>query len=207
MKTRVRNRPKYAALGMCPEWYDFDTFKKWAMENGYTDQLTIDRIENPIGYWPNNCRWVTNIQQQRNKETNRLVQAFGETKAMVEWAEDERCVVIYSTLRKRITKHGWHPERAITEPPHKNKRRLAGLSQAVNTTGILLASLPVLGQILKIWPNLLNGESGCRTHDPSLFRAGFAGCFTSKEYKNVVLLDSAKPTKLSKNVVLGFVWL
>jgi hypothetical protein len=68
------------------------------------------------------------LSKKRFRFDNRLVQAFGETKAMVEWAEDERCVVIYSTLRKRITKHGWHPERAITEPPHKNKRRLAGLS-------------------------------------------------------------------------------
>ena len=37
------------------------------MKNGYNDDLTIDRIDNEKGYSPENCRWITNAEQQLNK--------------------------------------------------------------------------------------------------------------------------------------------
>lgn len=59
----------YGALGVaiCNEWHEFIPFKNWALQNGYSDCLTIDRI-NPFGnYEPSNCRWATNAEQQKNK--------------------------------------------------------------------------------------------------------------------------------------------
>ena len=60
----------YGKLGVtvCPEWKeDFESFYKWAIENGYKDYLTIDRI-NPYGnYEPSNCRWATMKEQSTNK--------------------------------------------------------------------------------------------------------------------------------------------
>ena len=53
---------------VCDEWNnDFMSFYNWSMANGYTDELTIDRIDNTKGYSPDNCRWVTAAEQQRNK--------------------------------------------------------------------------------------------------------------------------------------------
>ena len=66
-------------IRVCDEWdNDFLQFYKWAMDNGYSDALTIDRIDNSKGYSPDNCRWVTFAEQQRNKTNNIFVEYNGE---------------------------------------------------------------------------------------------------------------------------------
>lgn len=45
-------------ISVCDEWRDYENFKKWALQNGYRDDLTIDRISSYNGYSPDNCRWV-----------------------------------------------------------------------------------------------------------------------------------------------------
>lgn len=75
MKTRctdpnTRDWKNYGARGItvCNEWMnDFATFKDWALSSGYSDDLTIDRIDNDMGYCPQNCRWATRAEQNRNK--------------------------------------------------------------------------------------------------------------------------------------------
>lgn len=59
---------KYGARGIhiCEEWRNFDVFKKWALENGYNDSLSLDRKDGSKGYYPENCRWATPQQQSRN---------------------------------------------------------------------------------------------------------------------------------------------
>ena len=78
MKKRCyyQKSPNYKSYGgrgvkVCDEWKDdFKVFYEWAMNNGYSDELTIDRI-NPFGnYEPSNCRWATNEEQQYNKRAN-----------------------------------------------------------------------------------------------------------------------------------------
>jgi len=61
---------QYGAVGIvvCDEWKsDFATFRTWALSAGYKDDLTIDRINNRLGYCPSNCRWATYAQQAVNR--------------------------------------------------------------------------------------------------------------------------------------------
>jgi hypothetical protein len=76
------NHPHYKNYGergikVCDEWFKFETFKKWALQNGYKDNLTIDRINVNGNYEPENCRWATIAEQARNKRTNHLVSIDG----------------------------------------------------------------------------------------------------------------------------------
>lgn len=58
-------------IGIFEEWkHDFTMFEKWSYENGYKDNLTIDRINNNDGYRPDNCRWVTHQQNNFNRNSN-----------------------------------------------------------------------------------------------------------------------------------------
>lgn len=83
MKNRCNNskHKRYSDYGgrgisVCPEWTDrgngFINFRDWALSNGYQEGLQINRIENNGNYEPNNCNWVTNIEQQRNRRNNIL---------------------------------------------------------------------------------------------------------------------------------------
>ncbi len=75
IKARCNNpkNPDYYLYGardikVYSEWENnFTTFREWAMQNGYDDELTIDRRENNEGYNPDNCRWVTWAVQQANR--------------------------------------------------------------------------------------------------------------------------------------------
>ena len=55
-------------ITICDEWLDFNNFYNWAMANGYSDSLTIDRINNDGNYNPDNCRWTTRSIQNMSKK-------------------------------------------------------------------------------------------------------------------------------------------
>jgi len=89
------NSVKYARYGgrgikICDEWLGYDGFKNfhdWSIENGYRDDLTIDRIDNDRNYCPDNCRWITNKEQATNKTMCRYITVDGITKTISEWIE------------------------------------------------------------------------------------------------------------------------
>ena len=61
---------RYGGRGIkvCSEWSDnYLTFKSWALDNGFSDELTIDRIDNDKGYYPENCRFTDYFTQSANK--------------------------------------------------------------------------------------------------------------------------------------------
>jgi hypothetical protein len=101
-------------IRICEAWKEnYESFRDWALANGYRDGLIIDRIDGGGNYEPENCRWVNARQSSQNRRTSRWVAAFGEQKCVNEWLRDPRCVVGGSTLRQRLNL-GWEPEEAIT---------------------------------------------------------------------------------------------
>lgn len=85
-------RAKYSDYGgrgitVCEEWHDFSVFVKWAKENGYQNDLTIDRINVNGNYEPDNCRWATIKQQANNKRTNVVIKCNGIKRTVKQWSE------------------------------------------------------------------------------------------------------------------------
>ena len=102
-------------IGVCKEWSeDYQTFYNWSISNGYTEQLTLDRIDNSKGYSPNNCRWVDRKTQVRNRKITKMITLNGVEKPLAEWAEEYG--VPRKTIWKRL-KRGWVAEDAITIRP------------------------------------------------------------------------------------------
>lgn len=109
------NYKHYGGRGItvCKEWRDsFTAFYNWAMNNGYSDKLTIDRIENNSGYSPHNCRWVTQKVQANNTRWNHKVSYNGEEHNISEWANITG--IKANTIIYRL-RRGWSIERALTE--------------------------------------------------------------------------------------------
>ena len=88
----------------------------WAKDSGYSETLSLDRINVNGEYSPSNCRWATNKEQQNNKRDNRYITVGGETKTMKQWAEQYG--IGYTTLKQRIY-NGWEVEKAIKQPVDK----------------------------------------------------------------------------------------
>ena len=106
-------------IAVCDEWHDYTKFRDWAVKNGYSTELTLDRINFDAGYSPNNCRWATIKQQQNNKRNNRFITWNGQTKTMAEWSEIMG--MNHTTLKKRLNSH-WPVEKALTKPVSPRKR-------------------------------------------------------------------------------------
>lgn len=87
--SKVKSYPDYGGRGItyCDEWEQFKPFFDWAMSNGYSDKLTIDRIDVNGNYEPSNCRWADKETQANNTRKNVLVTINGISKSMPEWAE------------------------------------------------------------------------------------------------------------------------
>ena len=109
MKWRANNKNKRAktyrekGVKCCREWMDsFETFKNWALTNGYNDTLTLDRIDNNGDYSPENCRWVGFKAQANTKCNNTIISVNGQAKTISEWAEEKN--INYSTLRSRYNR-------------------------------------------------------------------------------------------------------
>ena len=103
-------------ITVCGLWsgdYGFTQFKEWAENSGYSDGLTIDRIDNNLGYYPENCRWATYKEQANNKRSNRIVSYRGEQYTVTQLAEMSG--LKKTTLKERLNS-GWSVEDAVNKP-------------------------------------------------------------------------------------------
>lgn len=100
-------------IKLCDEWLEYEPFEKWAFENGYAEGLQLDRIDNNGSYSPDNCRFVSTVENSHNKRNNVWITIDGKTALAVDWAKEVGVDV--EVIRKRLRK-GWTPKEAVFAP-------------------------------------------------------------------------------------------
>lgn len=116
------NNPIYSYYGgrginVCERWKIFTHFLEDMGER--PKGKSLDRINNELGYFPENCRWATRSEQARNRRDTHLISYNGETKSITSWAEDLGMNRL--TLRERIVDMNWDIEKALTTPVKKKQ--------------------------------------------------------------------------------------
>lgn len=118
-----RSYKDYGGKGIivCNEWKDdFEAFRNWAIENGYKENLSIDRIDSNKNYCPENCRWATNIQQANNTSRNLVFTVDGRTDTLANLCR--KYDIPYSLAHSRVYRN-WDIKKALTTPSQCKKAR------------------------------------------------------------------------------------
>ena len=94
MKSRCYREkdPSYKYYGgrgikVCDEWLNIENFEKWVKEHPYFEGATLDRINTDGDYEPNNCRWATMFEQDKNRRNSIVIEWNGESHNISEWAK------------------------------------------------------------------------------------------------------------------------
>lgn len=122
------NDPYYFRYGgrgisICDDWKDYRKFREWAESSGYDKNnrdrsCTLDRVNNDGNYCPENCRWVTQKEQDNNRSSNHFItNSSGVSKTLSQWSEVTG--IRKDTLRRRICVMNWDIDRALTKPVHR----------------------------------------------------------------------------------------
>lgn len=119
MKSRCNNPHNtyykdYGGRGItfCDEWLAFENFYNWAMANGYSDELTLDRIDTNGNYEPGNCRWADRKEQANNTRRNHYIEWNGERRTIAEWGRVLN--VSYNSIYLRLYRHNWDMKTALS---------------------------------------------------------------------------------------------
>lgn len=108
-RCEYQKHPHYNEYGgrgitVCEEWHNYNTFKDWAKDNGYSENLTLDRKDNNLNYEPANCRFVTMKEQQNNRRNNHTIFYNGEIKTVSQLSEKynvPKSTIIWREKHKR----------------------------------------------------------------------------------------------------------
>lgn len=101
-------------IKVCDEWEkSFIAFRDWALTNGYSDTLTIERKDVNGNYEPENCIWATKKEQANNRRDNKFLTYNGKTQTISQWAKELN--IHENTLRDRIQK-GWSEKEIFSKP-------------------------------------------------------------------------------------------
>lgn len=136
----------YAGKGikLCDEWYDFLIFKEWALNNGYSENLTIDRIDPNGDYCPENCKWSSLKEQSNNKTNNVYITYNGETKTAQQWCNDKN--LNYSSFMFRYYNGKRGDE--LFKPPFDSRKPVKAIS--INGSEYIFSSISEAANYTKV---------------------------------------------------------
>lgn len=105
-------------IKVCEPWRkSYELFRDWALNNGYTEKLTLDRIDVNGDYYPENCRFITLTEQCRNRRITIMVEYNGERKSLIEFAKEYN--IKYRTLYDRYVTKKLPIDVCLTTPVKK----------------------------------------------------------------------------------------
>jgi hypothetical protein len=124
-----RSWPQYGGRGItvCERWHDVVTFVA-DMTPGHAPGLELDRIDNSLGYSPENCRWLSRDENRNNMRRQTMVTIDGVTKTSAQWARENG--IDREVARCRIKVRGWDPVLAVTLPPLPRHEVISRASKA-----------------------------------------------------------------------------
>ena len=141
------NYKYYGGKGVtiCDEWLlSFENFFDWAINNGYNENLTIDRIDSEKEYSPDNCKWSTKKEQAYNRSMSVRLTLNGRTMYMTEWAEE---LEIDKKILSWRYNNGWSDEEILSRPRDYKESKLSlngkthSMSEWSRITGIKVATI------------------------------------------------------------------
>ena len=163
-------------IRICDEWRnDFMSFYDWAMKHGYADNLTIDRIDVNKNYEPNNCRWITQYEQQNNRANNLIVFYNNKKQTITKWIKELGLKNSYSTIHRRLVEFGYDVKDAFYAPRYEyrckekaieNKLRKWLASKGIYAFGVLKQNKTV--QDIGYHHKIFNGGYMCTVGVPDL---------------------------------------
>lgn len=122
LNTKAKNYKDYGGRGItvCDRWKD--SFENFIEDMGLSPSKkhSIDRKNNELGYYKENCRWADSTTQNRNTRTNFYVTFNGKTKLLIEFCEELN--ISYNMVYKRIKERNWTVEEALTNIKIINKK-------------------------------------------------------------------------------------
>ena len=178
---------------------DFMSFYNWAINNGYSDKLTIDRIDNNKGYSPDNCKWSTCREQCNNRRSNRLVTYNNKTQCLMEWSKE--LDIPYYTLQNRLDA-GWQIDKAFTEKTKVSLYTYNGKSQRLNEWA---KELGIDRRVLSNRINKLNWEIGRAFTQPIIKKEKDDKLYTFNG-KSQTLKEWAKEYDIKYQTLVGRVY-
>jgi hypothetical protein len=110
-------------ITVCERWLGKNGFVHFLEDMGerQNKKYTLERINNNLGYYKENCKWATKLQQARNMKSNRIFTINGEEKCLSQLAEEHGIKI--GTLSSRINRNGWPINKALTTPTTKRNNQ------------------------------------------------------------------------------------
>ena len=130
MTQRANKHKNYIGKFVCDDWLKFINFYEWSINSGWKYGLEIDRINNDLGYNPDNCRWSTRLEQTRNTSRNRYFTYKGESMIIQDICDKYR--LNRNTFNKRL-RLGWSIDKIIETPIMNSSTRMIGTKLSAET--------------------------------------------------------------------------
>lgn len=150
-------------ISVCGEWKVYSNFKDWAINNGFSKELELDRIDNNKGYEPTNCRFVSKLINNSNRSNSVFIDYKGEYISLTLFAlKHNYSKNRYNTIRRRI-KSGWNVVEAIETPIRSGLYGHKGNIKVINTeTGFIFNSIKEASLSIEVkaktLSDMLNGK-------------------------------------------------